>query len=30
MKKDYIGYVEGYICTTNIDSHGDKLSPENI
>ena len=30
MKKDYIGYVEGYICTTNVDSHGDKLSPENI
>lgn len=30
MKKDYIGYVECYICTTDVDSHGDKLSPENI
>jgi len=30
MKKDYIGYVEGYIYTTDVDSHGDKLSPEDI
>ena len=30
MKKDFIGYVGGYICTTDVDSHGDKLSPENI
>jgi len=26
----FIGYVEGYICTTNVDSHGDKLTPEAI
>lgn len=30
MKKDFIGYVEAYICTTDVDSHGDRLSPEFI
>lgn len=30
MKKDFIGYIEGYICTTSIDSHGDKFLPEDI
>jgi len=30
MKKDYIGYVEGYLCTTDVDSHGDRFSPEDI
>ena len=24
----FIGYVEGYLCTTDIDSHGDKLTSE--
>lgn len=30
MKKKFIGYVTGYICTNDIDSHGDKLTPETI
>jgi hypothetical protein len=27
-EKEFIGYIEGYIVTTDIDSHGDRLSPE--
>ena len=30
MEKDFIGYVMGYICTTDVDSHGDRFSPEFI
>jgi hypothetical protein len=30
MKKDFIGYVMGYICTTDVDSHGDRFPPEFI
>jgi len=30
MKKDFIGNVEGYICTTDVDSHGDRFLPEFI
>jgi len=30
MKKDFIGYVGGYICTTDVDSHGDRLPTEFI
>jgi len=30
MSSNFIGYVEGYICTTDVDSHEDKLTPEAI
>jgi len=30
MEKDFIGYVMGYICTTDLDAHGDRFSPEFI
>lgn len=30
MEKDFIGYVMGYICTTDVDSHGDRFPPEFI
>ncbi len=28
MVEEFIGYVEGYLATTGIDSHGDRLTPE--
>lgn len=30
MEEKFIGYIEGYLATTNVDSQGDKLSPEGI
>jgi len=30
MSNDFIGYLEGYICTTDVDSHGDRITPEAI
>jgi len=30
MNSNFIGYVEGYICTTDIDLHGDRFAPEAI
>jgi len=30
MSSNFIGYVEGYICTTDVDSHGDKFTSEPI
>jgi hypothetical protein len=29
-ESEYIGFIEGYAFTTNIDKHGDRLSPEAI
>ena len=30
MEEEYLGFIEGYAATTDIDSHGDQLSPEGI
>jgi len=30
VEEEYIGYTEGYIATTGVDSHGDQLTIENI
>lgn len=30
MEEEYLGFIEGYTATTDIDSHGDQLSPEAI
>lgn len=30
MSSNFIGYVEGYICTTDVDSYGDELTSETI
>jgi hypothetical protein len=30
MDKEFIGYVEGYVATTSVDSQGDQLTPEAI
>jgi len=30
MEEEYLGFIEGYVATTDIDSHGDQLSPEAI
>lgn len=30
MEEEYLGFIEGYAATTDIDSHGDQLSPEAI
>ncbi len=30
MEEEFIGYIEGYLATTNVDSQGDRLTPEAI
>jgi len=30
MAKEFIGCVEGYLTTTDIDAHGDRLTPEAV
>jgi len=30
LKNNFIGYIEGYICMTGVDSHGDRILPEFI
>lgn len=30
MAKEFIGYTEGYLTTTDIDAHGDRLTPEAV
>lgn len=30
LKNNFIGYIEGYVCMTGVDSHGDRILPEFI